>query len=66
MGITLESHGMADTRENWDRLVLRLPKGLKDEVDAVATDQCRSLNGQLTHFIMSGVAAAKTASVPTA
>jgi len=50
----------------WDRMILRLPEGIKSQVEDVAADNCTSLNGQLVQFIKSGIAAEKAASSHTA
>lgn len=46
----------------WDRMILRLPDGMKAQVEEVAADNCMPLNSQLVQFIKRGVAAAKTES----
>lgn len=49
-----------------DRLLLRLPNGMRDELKALAVRRRRSTNGQVVAMLESGLAAEKTASERTA
>lgn len=51
---------------DWDRLILRLPDGMREEVEQMAMDDCRPLNGQLIWLIKAGIGARKAASNHTA
>lgn len=56
---------MYDTTKHirdWDRLVVRVPDGMKDDLEAMAADNCRPLNGEMLFIIKSAIAARKTAS----
>ena len=46
----------------WDRILLRLPDGMKSQVEDVAADNCMPLNSQLVQLIKRGLAAEKAAS----
>ena len=50
----------------WDRLLLRVPDGMKSELEEIAAENCRPLNGQLIFMLKGALAALKTASQPTA
>lgn len=55
-----------DNKREQARLVFRIPSGIKSEVDAYATDTCRSLNESLIYLVKRGLAAEKSASAHTA
>lgn len=59
---------MAESKRvrDWDRLILRLPDGMREEVEAMAMDDCRALNGQIVWLLKAGIEARKAASNPTA
>lgn len=45
----------------WDRVLLRLPDGMKAQVEDLAADNCMPLNSQLVQFVKRGLAAEKAA-----
>lgn len=47
---------------DWDRLVVRVPDGMKNELEEMAADNCRPLNGEMLFIIKSAIAARKSAS----
>ncbi len=49
-----------------DKIMLRLPDGLRDELKQMARDGYRTMNGQVIMLIERGLAAEKAASNPTA
>lgn len=50
----------------WDRVIIRLPDGMKSDLEDRAAENCRPLNGEVVYLIKRGLAAEKMASVPTA
>ncbi|WP_397586808.1 Arc family DNA-binding protein [Sphingobium fuliginis] len=50
--------------QDWDRLVLRVPDGMREELEELAAEDCRPLNGELIWLLKSGIAARKAASNP--
>lgn len=51
---------------DWDRLVVRVPEGVRDELEQMAADNCRPLNGEMLLMIKNALAARKAASAVTA
>jgi len=47
----------------WDRVLVRMPDGMKHELEDRAAENCRPLNGELLFLIKRGMAA-ETASEP--
>ncbi len=50
----------------WDRILVRVPDGMKDRLEDMAADNCLPLNGQLLLLFNSALAARETASEHTA
>lgn len=50
----------------WDRLLLRLPDGMKGVLEDRAAQNCASLNGEVVNLIRRGIEAEKSASAPSA
>lgn len=56
----------AKPARQWDRMILRLPDGMKTEIEDRAADNCRAINGEIVFLIKRGIAAEKAASAVTA
>lgn len=46
----------------WDTILVRVPDGMKGELQDLAADNCMPLNSQMLQLIKRGLAAEKTAS----
>lgn len=46
----------------WDRVIVRLPDGMKDEIADLAAENSRAINGEIISLLKRGIAAEKTAS----
>lgn len=57
---------MSKPVRDWDRLLIRVPDGMKGELEDRAAENCRPLNGEVIFLIKRGLAAEKMASAPTA
>lgn len=57
---------MSKPVRDWDRLLIRVPDGMKDELADRAAENCRPLNGEVIFLIKRGLAAEKMASAPSA
>lgn len=51
---------------DWDRLVLRVPDGMRQDLEEMAAENCRPLNGELVFHLKRAIAGRKTAPNHTA
>lgn len=56
------SHNDSKPVRDWDRLVLRVPDGMREDLEEMAAENCRPLNGELVFHLRKAIAEKKTAS----
>jgi hypothetical protein len=48
----------------WDRVIVRLPDGMKAELEEQAALNCRPLNGEIVFLLRQGIATKKASNHP--
>lgn len=50
----------------WERILVRVPDGMRDDLEDMAAENCVPLNGQILFVLKNAIEARKAASNPTA
>lgn len=53
---------MKPNRRNEDRIIFRVPDGMREELEGLASANCRTLSGELIYHLKNAIAAHKAAS----
>lgn len=53
---------MRPNRQNEDRIIFRVPDGMRSELEELASANCRTLSGEMIFHLKNAIAAHKTAS----